>query len=682
MINVYLADLTHETVTVSSDTMPLNVGFLSAYLQKHFHKELRIHLFKSPAELLQKIKEQTPHILGLSNYCWNFELSNLIFNHIKELNPKVTTVMGGPNFPKEHYAQESFLRSNASIDFYIIEEGELSYCDLVMKFMDTGRSLDRMKIDPIKGCLFISPETKCLISGGMYQRIKEIDDIPSPYLTGIMDKFFGSKLNPFIQTNRGCPYSCTYCHEGEKYYSDIKFFGIDRINEELDYIRNRVKEQSVITIADSNFGMYKRDVEISRKIRDIQDSIGYPQFINATTGKNRPDLILEVMNTLKPGTLTMSASVQSLEPKVLENINRKNIEWGSYIKIQKQLHQLDPNYLSISDVILPLPGETKESHFMTLRKLINSGVDQILPYTLMMLEGTKLNTLSEREKYGIKTKFRVVPRSFGEYEGKKCFEIEEVGVAHKDMSFDDYKLCRKMALLIFLAYNKKNFKELIKYMKDKEVDVFKWILSGCDSSDKARPIIKEIFNGFIQETEGELWDSREELIEFYNSDKNYKRLLNGEIGGNLLQKYWVKGIIFNFEELANYLFDVALDLILTVSEMSMEDQNSVILELNNIKRYILIKRNNLFDLNDKVNGGTVDFDFDIKNWEEGKKGRKLNQFKKKKVFRASRTLEQERILEKLFQQYGKSTQTIGKISTRINIQKLWRDVFPAATKKN
>jgi len=682
MIKIYLADLTHETVTVSSDTMPLNVGYLSAYLQKCFHKELKIHLFKSPAELLQKIKEHIPDILGLSNYCWNFELSNYFFNYVKGINNKVLTVMGGPNFPKDHYSQESFLINHRAIDIYVFQEGELPCCELVMKFINKGKSIDQIKTDPIKGCLYISPESKSLITGDIYPRIKEINDLPSPYLTGVMDRFFKSKLNPFIQTNRGCPHMCAYCHEGDKYYSDINFFGIERVNEELDYIRSRIKEQSVITIADSNFGMYKRDVEISKKIRNIQDSIGYPQYINATTGKNRPDLILEVMKTLKPGTLTMSASVQSLEPKVLENIDRINIKWSSFIKIQKELHRIDPRYQSISDVILPLPGETRESHFMTLRMLINAGVDQILPYTLMMLEGTKLNTNSERKKYDIKTKFRVVPRSFGEYEGKKCFEIEEVGIAHKDMSFDNYKLCRKMALLIFLAYNKQNYKELIKYLEDKEINIFKWILSGFDSSDKADSIIKGIFNDFIQETESELWDSREGLIEFYSSDKNYKSLLNGEIGGNLLQKYWVKGVVFNFEDLTNYLFDVALDLILTESELIMEDQNSVILELNNIKKYILIKRNNLFDLNDNISGNTVDFDFDVKSWEEGENGRKLNQFKMKKVFVVSKTSDRIIMLKKLFEQYGNSAQAIGKISTRINVQKLWRELYPAATMCN
>ena len=53
-IRIYLGDLTHETITISSDTMPLNVGFLAAYLKKFYENEIEIELFKSPKELFDK----------------------------------------------------------------------------------------------------------------------------------------------------------------------------------------------------------------------------------------------------------------------------------------------------------------------------------------------------------------------------------------------------------------------------------------------------------------------------------------------------------------------------------------------------------------------------------------------------------------------------------------------------
>ena len=46
------------------------------------------------------------------------------------------------------------------------------------------------------------------------ERIKDLTEIPSPYLEGKLDEFFDGKLQPTIQTTRGCPFACTFCVEG------------------------------------------------------------------------------------------------------------------------------------------------------------------------------------------------------------------------------------------------------------------------------------------------------------------------------------------------------------------------------------------------------------------------------------------------------------------------------------
>jgi len=47
------------------------------------------------------------------------------------------------------------------------------------------------------------------------KRIKDLDEIPSPYLTGVLDKFFDGKLAPFIETNRGCPFTCSFAIQAQ-----------------------------------------------------------------------------------------------------------------------------------------------------------------------------------------------------------------------------------------------------------------------------------------------------------------------------------------------------------------------------------------------------------------------------------------------------------------------------------
>lgn len=104
-----------------------------------------------------------------------------------------------------------------------------------------------------------------VVGGDLVSRLSNLDEIPSPYLSGLMNKFFDKKLIPLLQTARGCPFQCTYCQEGQPYFNKPSRFSIQRIRDEFDYIAQRAKVPNLI-IVDSNFGMYKEDVEICKHL--------------------------------------------------------------------------------------------------------------------------------------------------------------------------------------------------------------------------------------------------------------------------------------------------------------------------------------------------------------------------------------------------------------------------------
>jgi radical SAM superfamily enzyme YgiQ (UPF0313 family) len=72
-----------------------------------------------------------------------------------------------------------------------------------------------------------------------------------------MDKFFDGILSPMMETNRGCPFSCTFCHEGNALISKVNKFSLDRVKAELDYIAAAVERApnfiSNLMFADPNF---------------------------------------------------------------------------------------------------------------------------------------------------------------------------------------------------------------------------------------------------------------------------------------------------------------------------------------------------------------------------------------------------------------------------------------------
>lgn len=71
--------------------------------------------------------------------------------------------------------------------------------------------------------------------------------------------------------------------------------------------------------------------------------------------------------------------------------------------------------------------------------VVLEGIQRINTYQLMMLMGTEMESGMSRRDFGIKTRWRVLPRSFGDYEGRKALEIEEVCVETSTLSFADYK---------------------------------------------------------------------------------------------------------------------------------------------------------------------------------------------------------------------------------------------------
>ena len=98
-----------------------------------------------------------------------------------------------------------------------------------------------------------------------------MDETPSPYVTGLFDKFLSNpEYMPMIQTNRGCPFSCTFCQEGQAYFNKVRRHSLKFVQEELDYISQRTDPASGLWITDSNWAMYKWDEDIADHLAKLQ----------------------------------------------------------------------------------------------------------------------------------------------------------------------------------------------------------------------------------------------------------------------------------------------------------------------------------------------------------------------------------------------------------------------------
>ena len=557
MLKIYLADLVYDTFNTNY-VIPLNIGYLAAFVKNQFLSDVDIVLFKYPQELEKAIKCDPPDILGLSNYSWNERLNYIFLKMTKRINPNVITVMGGPNIRIDHDGIEKFLCTYNYLDYYILFEGEEPFGKLVEKILG-GSNLSKPPI----GCAG-------LVEGHLHyehldfkRKAKQID-LPSPYLSGTLDRYLlNPNMIPLLETNRGCPFGCTYCTWGISALSKVRRRSLDVIYDELEYVARKSAKQVNWIICDANFGLLKRDFEIAKKIRYLMSKYGYPINVTLWHSKNTSKRNIEIAKTIKERN--GSIAIQSADREVLKNCGRGNIERS---QIKKQIEYYKDNCLEVStDILVGLPGETPESHLNTLITAFDLGFGKIMPYNIRMLAGSQYESEIDREKYGIKTKFRPIFGAYGIYDGQRVFEIEESVRATKDMTEADLEHFKIVHWLIYFSWNTGIFKIPLRYAQRHGANpaVVLYQLYTHNSSPLA-----EIFKKMEIESMDEWFDTREEMILFYEQKKQFNKLVNNFAKLNAL---WIASV---FQDAA--IISLLLNQLVTIINETLKVKNQETLD--------------------------------------------------------------------------------------------------------
>lgn len=655
MLNIYLANLTHAKDGVyASQYVPLNLGCLAAYARKSFGNKVDLRLFNLPSELEEALATTTPDVLAVSNYSWNFQLNYFYLRHYKKRNQSLITIMGGPNYPGKKNEQELFLKKYPSIDYYVFLEGEKSFAGLIGKIIDGNLESLTEQGGVIAGCHYI--RNGAFVDGGPGARIYDLDEIPSPYLEGYMDNFLAAGFEPMLQTNRGCPFSCAYCHSGNRYYTKLPKFSLARVFAEIEYLGGHVKS-SLLSVADDNFGIFSDNKRIAEKISEVKRKTGWPVGINISTSKINKQQVIDCIRPLGRA-LPFSISVQSMTAETLEAINRKNL---SFEEMQSVMSTLDcEQTYSLTELIMPLPNETVRSYLDGTKKIIDSHIDSICSYTAMLLPNTPLFEDEYYEQFKLTKKFRVIPRDFGEYLGEKVIETEMVCVATSTMTIEEYYWLRGFHFVVNNYYNLKLFSEVISYLWQQNVSVFQWLenIHKAIANDNGRAGL--IYNDFVTRTKEELWDSEEELRAYY--EDNYDNLLDGKEGANLIMQY--SGyVINNLSEFAR------------VGKVAVIESDPPIDKrvIDNLFRYCLAVKGDIF--NESKYKITEHFDYDIVGWM--KSGDHIERFRKKVTCTFVMSEKQQQLLKHYGKRFGNGEHAQGLVLNRIGVENVFRSIQDA-----
>ena len=335
-----------------------------------------------------------PAFCGFSCYVWNEQYCLTVAKLVKECWPNCVIQFGGPQ-------SNGDMSKYQFIDSIIMGEGEEIFLESLRHIIANN-----------------PPEL-------FYQK-KRLNDlsIPSPFLTGVFDKIIND--NPEIvwamalETNRGCPYACTFCDWGGTTYSKVKKFKIEKIAAELDWAKTH--RIAYIFLADANFGILKeRDLEIARLIRHALDE-SMIESINIQYAKHGTDIVFEIAKVIGHYGRGISVSVQSMNELTLDAIKRTNLETNN-IKRMLELSEVH-GVNTYTEVIVGLPEETKETWIDGLTQLLELGQHQNIDvWFAQLLPNAELASPNSKKKYGITS---VVAKNFMTLNTTQIDEIEEI----------------------------------------------------------------------------------------------------------------------------------------------------------------------------------------------------------------------------------------------------------------
>ena len=430
--------------------LPYSVGLLESYV-RHYAKEPARYDFLLPVykriladEAVAQLAEAD--VVGFSTYVWNIKISLEIARRLKALRPEVLIIFGGPQVPDR---SEDFLRANPFIDVVANGEGEQTFLSLLEAFPGNDWAA-------IPGISYLAADGAfvCQPKGG---RLREIETLPSPYLSGVFKPLMTANPDEvwivLWETNRGCPFSCTFCDWGSATASKVFAFDLERIKGEIAWFAEQRVE--FVFCCDANFGILGRDVEIAKAVADSKQATGYPKALSVQNTKNATERAYATQKVLADAGLNKGVvlSMQSVSAITLEQIKRQNIALKGYEELQRRFTR--DRIETYSDLILGLPGETFDSFADGVSRLIENGQHNRIQFNnLSILPNAEMGDPAYQAKYGMVTIETRVHNIHGtlEVEADGIYETQDLVIATHAMPPADWRRARTFGWMSALLH--------------------------------------------------------------------------------------------------------------------------------------------------------------------------------------------------------------------------------------
>jgi antitoxin component HigA of HigAB toxin-antitoxin module len=228
---------------------------------------------------------------------------------------------------------------------------------------------------------------------------------------------------------------------------------------------------------------------------------------------------------------------------------------------------------------------------------------------------------------------------------------------------------RLLAFSIFVT-NQISYKPIIKFLRQNNVDIFDLFNRPLEDNNLPNNI-QNVFDEFKKSTINELWDSPEEIIENFQDDDQYQKLISEHIGFNVIQFHQALVTTNHMPEWTEYIIKLAQ----TLLDENNIPQEKYLKPFNEISNYCRGLTYNALELDSNLPNPEFLFKYDIEKWTLDSHDQTIDRFEFSKLRKIMFTYTPEEI--ELFRNnmdiYGISTNGMAQVLKRISSVYLWRN---------
>lgn len=379
---------------------PLGLAYIAAVLEKNNHRVkiidrdifLHRHRFdfgKVDEITLKEIELFGTDIVGISATTPNMDDVMHLSSLIKQRNPKIKIILGGPHATCE---SSLTLQTCSHIDVIVRGEGEFTMLDLA----------NGLEPEKIEGVSFRYKDR--VINNPDRPLCADLDDLPFP-ARHLLDMEFYTRPSRFaakglnlrttsVFSARGCPYRCDFCAGYLTFPGKVRFHSPQRIIEEIAFVVDNYSTEAIFFVDDMFLSLKDRIREFLRLLKENKKLQNIKWIAQA-----RANVIDEdILRLLKEGgCVGLEYGFESGSQGMLDIMNKRSTIEDNF---RAAILTRKVGLRFTSYIIVGYPGET-ESDFKKTVSFLKKVKPNVISFSLFYpLPGTAIykRLVSQRQK--------------------------------------------------------------------------------------------------------------------------------------------------------------------------------------------------------------------------------------------------------------------------------------------